>query len=181
MCIAIITFLLTGFFISNANYQNETKNSDIAVDSKDGLKLTIELDKEIYSLKNDPALKVILKNVGQAPITLYKNMGWGAASSLFLAIGDSNGKLVQPDVLSDAQDYPPFPENRFITLQPNEEFTFWRRFDMEGQGITKLGKYSLTVWYHSPVPQASAPKGRNVWTKEKGTLRSKSVAFLVTE
>jgi hypothetical protein len=175
-----LIFLLLNFSSSNASYQNEAKRPDTDFDNKDGLKLLIELNKTTYNIADDPALKVSLKNISQKPITLYKDMGWGVASSLFLAIGDSNGQLVRGHVLSDAQDYPPFPEKDFITLQPNEEFSFWRRFDMEGQGITKVGEYSITVWYHSPVSKEHAPQSRNVWTKEKGTLRSKPFVFTVT-
>jgi len=177
----VFIFMLAFFVSSSADYQNETKNAYTNFDTRDGLKIIIELDKATYSLVNDPALKVILKNVSQLPLTLYKNMGWGAASSLFFAIGDSNGKLVRPDVLSDAQDYPPFSTKDFITLKPDEEFTLWRRFDWEGQGITKSGEYSITVWYHSPVSEENAPKAINVWTKEKGTIRSKPFAFKVTQ
>lgn len=178
---AIVFLFLFGIFRSSANYQNEMKEPHTYSDSRDGLKIIIQLEKTTYTLAEYPALKVTLKNISQSPLILYKNMGWGAASSLILAIGDSNGKLVQPDVLSDAQDYPPFPIKDFITLKPNEEFILWRRFDWEGQGVSKAGEYSITVWYHSPVSEENAPKGINVWTKEKGTIRSKPFAFKVTQ
>src|SRR4026209_204842 len=58
--------------------------TDRVPESKRGLKLSLELDRQSYALGDTPVMRISLKNIGKDPISLYENMGWGEASSLVL-------------------------------------------------------------------------------------------------
>lgn len=149
-------------------------------DTKQVLKLSIMLDQASYTLRGAARLTISLKNTGQQPIAIYKDMGWGVSSSLSKYVRDSNGQRLDSLVLSDARDAPPFQEEDFTILKPGEEFTFKKWLDMYTEGITLPGEYVVSVLYHSPVEREFAPKGLNVWARENGTLEA-SANFKVTQ
>ena len=47
--------------------------------------------------------------------------------------------------------------------------------------IRRLGVYSVTVWYRSPIPREFAPEGMKVRAMEEGRLESKPVKFEIVE
>jgi hypothetical protein len=152
-----------------------------ASDTKDGLQLSIELDRERLLLGEAATLKIRLKNVSQSPITIYKHLGWGRSSSLTMSLSVVRGALARRTFLEDAQHHPPFPQGDFTTIQPGEFIERERWLDLKSDGITGPGIYKLTVWYHSPVPREFAPPGLKLWAAENGVLQSKPVTLTVAQ
>jgi hypothetical protein len=146
------------------------------------LELSATLDSETYKMKAEFILKVTLKNTGQTPLVIYKKMRWSAFSSLFLETMDSKGELLSPSLISELKDLPPFSEQDFLTLKPNETFTLKSSFSRWSLGVKDPGDYQLFVLYECPVRREVVPKGLlNVWTKENGRLTSKPVAISFVE
>src|SRR5262249_22836951 len=140
----------------------------------------VKLDREKYRLVENPKITTYLKNVGTSPITLYRKMAWGASSSFLLGVADANGIWLNPTVLSDYRARPPVEREDFITLQAAQSLELKNIIGLDSEGVTQPGKYTVTLWYHSPVSLDFAPKGMNVFVKENGSLQSKPVAFEVT-
>src|SRR5712692_7102231 len=132
-------------------------------DTKDGLQLSIELDKESFRLDETATLKIRLKNVSQSPTAIYKKMGWGPSSSFTISISIVQGELGERRFLEDTLDHPPFPAEDFITIRPGESVERERLLDLRGDGIKSPGIYKVTVWYHSPIPRDFAPPGLKPW------------------
>jgi hypothetical protein len=67
----------------------QDKNGKLT-DTVNGLKLTVEIkeQKERYLSTDIFEIGIKLSNIGQTPITIYNNIGWGWSSSLFLAVTD---------------------------------------------------------------------------------------------
>ena len=149
-------------------------------DTKDGLQLSVELDKESFRLDETPTLKIRLRNVSQSPISIYKKMGWGRSSSFTISISVVQGELGERRFLEDALDHPPFPAEDFITIRPGESVERERLLDLRGDGIKSPGIYKATVRYHSPIPREFAPSGLKVWAMENGVLQSKPASLKVT-
>jgi hypothetical protein len=176
--------VLAGFVLMQAIHGEPSSQSGAGKrepDTKYGLKLSVRLNRDTYTLADTPRMTVCLKNVGSSPLVLYKRMLWGASSSLFMGVDDARGKYLDQKVLHDYRDRPPFAREDFITLEPGESFEVKTPLDFEGEGLTEPGKYTVTVWYRSPVSLDFAPQGPNVFVKESGSLQSKPVAFEVTK
>ena len=126
-----ILFVLSGITNAAGNLHC-TAQSDRGGESKDGLELRIQMDRETYSLRDYPVLKISLKNIGQEPLSLYKEMGWGARSSLLLAVRESSGRWLHSSFISEVRDHPPFPEEDFTTPSA------WRK--VHSHGSSRVGK-----------------------------------------
>ena len=152
---------------------------DRVPEAKRGLKLSLELDGQSYFLRQDPLMSISLKNIGQEPISLYEDMGWGEASSLSLVVTDNRGNGLNTDFIADARDRPPYSPKEFKTIESGDAITFKRRLNLEQEGITSAGSYVVTVYFHSPVTREFVPGKLNVWTTEDGELHSESITFTV--
>jgi hypothetical protein len=174
-------FLLTITPNGMADKQSRVKPRVKPTDTKEGLQLSVELDKESYGLGDTARMKIRLRNLSQTPITIYKNLAWGASSSFTLSISAISGKLAERTFLDDAMHHPPFPREDFTTIQPGEFVEQERQLDLRGDGIRTLGVYQIKIRYHSPVPHQFAPEGLKIWAMENGELRSKPVTLKVTK
>lgn len=178
--ILTVAMLITLAVGSVAKHQHSVKARASASDTKDGLQLSIEIDRDSYRLGDSATMKIRLKNVSRGPIAIFKNLAWGASASFTLGISADRGKLAQKTFLDDAQHRPPFVAEDFITIQPGELVEQERLIGLRREGIKESGVYKVTVWYHSPIPRSFAPEGLQIWAMENGVLRSKPVAFNVT-
>jgi len=147
--------------------------------TKDGLELSIEIDKSVYRRNENAELTVHLTNVGNSPITIYKELGWGGSSSFIYGIQDSKGRYLRQYFLDDHQPDFPFKKEDFIIIQPHDSISKHRLIDLED--AKPNGTYKLIVWYHSPVPQEFAPDGLTVWSREEGPLRATPVSFQIVK
>ncbi len=178
----LVWFLFTQAVHSgDASNQGNAGGGDRTADTKYGLNLSVKLDRETYRLADDPKMTIYLKNVGPSAITLYKKMGWGASSSLFLGVADANGNWLDKNVLNDHKDRPPFAREDFTALEPGQSFEIRAWLSLDGEGVTGPGRYSVSVWYQSPVSVNFAPKGMTVFVRENGSLQAKPVSFEVTK
>jgi len=173
--------VLTPAVHGNRLRQYKAGESDPEVDTKYGLNLSVKLNRDTYRLADTPRVTICLKNVGSSPLVLYKEMLWGMSSSLFLWVDDARGRTLDKSVLADYKDRPPFAKEDFITLEPGQSFEVKTPLDFEGEGLSRPGRYTVTVRYRSPVSLDFAPKGMNVFVEENGRLLSKPAAFEVTQ
>ena len=112
---------------------------------------------------------------------IYKKMHWGVFASLLAAVFDEKGKAVEPDLIYEERNRPPFPTDDFQSIKPGESFTMEDLFSPLNQGIRTPGTYKLVVIYHSPVGSDDVAKGLNVLVKEMGYLYSEPVTFKVIQ
>ena len=162
-----------------ASLQSE-KTAQEASDTRHGLKLSIELDRESYAPREAPKLRISLKNESNAPIAVYKEIGWGASSSLMMIVFDITGQGLESDTVFDARHQPPYRQEDFRLINPGQSFSVVPRLSLQLLGVMGPGTYRLVVWYQSPVWQEFAPQGLPVWVRENGSLQSKPVTFKVT-
>lgn len=165
--------------VMGANQHRDLRKTEPS-NTKDGLQLSVEADKESFRLDETPTLRIKLRNVSQSPIAIYKKMGWGRSSSFTISISVVQGELGERRFLEDALDHPPFPAEDFITIRPGESVERERLLDLRGDGIKAPGVYEVTVRYHSPIPREFAPSGLKLWAMENGVLQSKPVSLKVT-
>jgi hypothetical protein len=171
---------MTQAFSQSANQTQQTgeKTGSLA---KDNMKLSIELDRNTYTLRDIANLKISIKNDSKLPIMIYKKLYWGVRASLLAFVRDENGQALQPDTISEARDRPPFHEDDFTSIKPGEAFTTQVWFSPRNDGVTTPGTYTLVVCYQSPVESVDAPKGLNVLVSEMGSLYSDPVTFKVIQ
>src|ERR1044071_6214867 len=62
-------------------------------DTSNGLRLSIALDQPAYRLTEAATVTIKLTNVSQAPITIYKEFGYGWSSSFFWVVADKRGRM----------------------------------------------------------------------------------------
>ena len=173
-CIAL---LLVAF----GSFAQTDKRAERRTDTYEGLHISIYLDKASYRFGDLATLRVVLTNVGDSPITIYKGLGWGCLGSLGYGLTDSRGRGLMPTFIPGSFYSPPFPKEDFITLKPGEAVHTQRRMQIGRQeGIRQPGTYQVTVWYNNPVSQDFAPEGVKVWRIENEDLVARRVRFTVT-
>lgn len=175
----VVALLVVLIMSAMAKNQHRDVRKTQSTDTKDGLQLSIELEKESFRLDETPTMKIRLKNVSQSPIAVYKKMGWGRSSSFAISISAIQGELGERKFLEDALHQPPFPAEDFMTIPAGESVERERLLDLRGDGIKSPGIYKVTVWYHSPIPREFAPPGMKLWAMENGALQSKPVSLKV--
>jgi hypothetical protein len=153
--------------------------ADRVPETRRGLKLSLELDRQSYALGDTPVMSISLKNIGKETISLYENMGWGESSSLVLMVTDNLGHALKKTFIEDARDRPPYFAEDFMKIKAGHAFTFKRALLLDREGVTSPGSYVVTVFFHSPVTRKSAPEKSNVWTREEGELHSTPITFTV--
>jgi hypothetical protein len=181
--ISILMMVLAATVVLSDTVQNQhgSKRKTELPDTKDGLQLSIEVKGDSFHINDIPKFKVTLKNISRAPITIYKNLGWGRSSSLTLSILDNRNRMMRKTTLADASHVPPFPREDFITIQPDESIQKEFILGLRDEGIKAPGVYKVVVWYHSPIPRKFAPKDVQIWAMENGVLQSKPAIFKVTQ
>lgn len=159
------------------------KQNQKVTDTIDGLQLSITFGdkKETYRPNENFKIKIKLTNISKNQIVIYKNMGWGWSSSLFLAVSDKNGKSLISGILPDAQDPPPYSKEDFIALQPKDFFEIETFIPLVNYKIKTSGIYRIIVWYQSPISKQFVPQEADVFTMEQGRLESKPLQFNVTK
>lgn len=166
--LAIFLSLFTGLALAQNKVNKPT-------DTINGLQLSIEIKKSKESFRPTDILKIgiNLTNVGKSPITLYKHMSWGVSSSFFLNLSNEQGLMLIPTLLRDAQDFPPYKKDDFITIEPRQKIEKTTHLDLKHYNITKTGVYRIVVSYASPVAKEYVPKGLKIFSLEEGRLESK--------
>ena len=150
-------------------------------DTYQGLHIAIYLDKASYRFRDIATLRVVLTNVGDLPIMIYKGLGWGCLGSLGYGLTDNRSRGLMPTFIPGSFYSPPFNKEDFITLKPGEAILTRRWMQLGRQeGIKKPGTYRVTVWYNNPVSQEFAPEGIQVWRMENENLIARSVRFAVS-
>lgn len=161
--------------------QGHGRRENEPTDTKFGLRLTVEVSGEKFTLSGSPYLTVTLMNVSDSPIAIYKKLGWGGSASFSLSISDQHDDFVMPKMRDDDRYRAPFRSEDFITLHPGETIKQRRLLSFETKGIDAPGVYIVIVSYHSPVSRDLAPDIPNLWPKGNGVLQAKAVRFSVTE
>ena len=174
-------FLLLAIVIQHSaiNGHNNAELERQPSDTKQGLRLPVEIDRKIVRMNDAVKAKIRLANVSPSPITIYKEFGWGPSSSFTSTITDMAKKVILSTTFPDAQDRPPFIVEQFITIQPGKSLELERWLDIRSEGIKVPGEYKYTIWYHSPVSLEFAPSGMEIWPMENGDLESKPITFKV--
>lgn len=178
--ILIIAFLAIGlgFYFTSIEKKSENNTSGYSM-TKPKLEVNVELNKTKFKLDDVGKFTVEIKNIGETPIFIYKDIGWGTSSGLSKMISDEKDELILGRIVSDAHYVPPFLEKDFIKLEKGEYIRKERWLDVYSEGISKPGDYKLVVFYSSPVPKNFAPKKKRVWTTEDGEVESNTISFTV--
>jgi hypothetical protein len=142
--------------------------------------VSVSLSKSEFKVDETGKIKIKIQNTGEIPFYILKSLNWGSHSSFTYVITDENDEIVLNPVVSEVKDTPPFQETDFIKLEKNSSITAERWLNIPSEGIKAVGKYKLTIFYHSPVLEKYAPKELKVWTKEDGLVESDTVTFVVT-
>lgn len=176
-----IAFCFAALLCLGSSSQGHGRRENEPTDTKFGLRLTVEISGEKFTLSGSPYLTVALMNVSDSPIAIYKRLGWGGSASFSLSISDQYDDFVMPRMRDDDRYRAPFRSEDFITLHPGETIKQRRLLSFETKGIDALGVYTVIVTYHSPVSSDLAPDIPNLWPKGNGVLQAKAVRFSVTE
>jgi hypothetical protein len=183
MRLALTMMMLIGLAVySPSQTQSDRKQTCERPNCFKGLEISATLDKTDYRWGDIGRMTFTIKNVGNEPIAILKDLGWGPSSSLGFALGAIRGKTTHPARLDDAHDRPPYQREDFVVLKPGEFIEGNRHFNIDQDGgIVEPGIYEAVVWYHSPVWQEYAPDGLKIWPKENDSIECKSVRFTVTK
>lgn len=151
-----------------------------ATDSADGLQISIHLGGEQFRTSDTAQLKVELKNIGDVPLMIHKDIGWYGDTSFGLSITDEHHQRVNPTVLIENFPTTPLPVDDFITLKPGESHEQERRLVLKWYQFEESGEYVLTATYWGAskdfVPESL--RGRT-WRGEQ--LKSKPIKFKVVK
>ena len=151
-----------------------------AADSADGLQISVHLGGEQYRTSDTPQLKVELKNIGDVPLMIHKDVGWYGDTSFGLSITDEHHQRVDSTFLMENFPTQPLPVDDFITLKPGESHEQERRLVLKWYQFEESGEYVLTATYRGAskdfVPESL--RGRT-WRGEQ--LKSKPIKFKVVK
>ena len=175
----VIVFTLVCIHGGLGKVQSQSDRSQDPPDTREGLQLSVELKDTVVRLNSDTEIIVRLKNVGDKPIAIYKNLVWAEATSLSLFVEAIHGKLEDHAFVKEFPYVPPFPKGDFITIQPGMFIGNNQLISMEKIGIKEPGHYRIVVHYRSPIPEEFAPSGLEIWAMENGGLQTKPVDIKV--
>ena len=144
-----------------------------------GLSLSAKIDKHTYREGESMSLEVDLSNDSGDPIYLFGILSWGPSASLESFVTDLDlREEVNPVFWSDSHPLPPEGQGDFIKLSPRHFWGTHRRISLEDLNTQKPGKYQLKVVYHSPFLEKYG-HGLPIWGRERGTISSNLVEFVV--
>ena len=144
--------------------------------SQQSQRLEVQLitEKHVYRRSDKLNLKVMVVNTSDQDIFVYGNLEWGYLASLTLSLRDATGRNVQPKFISDAITYPPDDKSQFVKLLPFHFLGTYYIASIEDLNISRPGKYSIFIEYHSPISSAKAGVSP-FFGKEKGVIRSNPI------
>jgi hypothetical protein len=164
-------------FGSQGAGSNERQEDSAVKQKTNRLELSLVTDRRKYKQHGKIRITVTLTNNEYVKdIFIYGTLGWGYYASLFDTISDAQGKRIQPKVFPDDLT-PPISRNDaslFVKLQPRHFLGTYFVEELDQLNLTKPGKYSIFVEYHSPISRSDVDL-RNFWSKEDGTIKSNVV------
>lgn len=147
------------------------------------LSLSVRSERKKYSVKGNIQLEIQLENVGDEPVLVCRDWGWGVGRT-DVQVFDSSGKQVVTPFLAD--ELPPPPnEKDFIELKPHEFFGI--RLNEEAVDfVNEPGTYDFLVKYTSTVRKTWAAKYLQLphvplWSRERGTIVSNRITITITK
>lgn len=174
MMLAAIAFTL--FFAA--------RDSDAAQQAKSEepmITVTLNSDKQEYSLGEDIHFDVRIANAGRSEVTVFGQLLWGYAGGLVLHVYDTSNKEIPAKSLDDDMVVPSTLEDchSFAVLNRNH-YLGTTRADHLADLIERPGKYFIQVQYLSPVPKEFG-QGPNFWSREKGVVWSNKIQVEVSK
>ena len=179
MKLLIIFGLAFGVIVTLANRSTSAKrqNETQAVEQNaNSLNVSLASNKRRYKRNERIKLQAMLVNVSNKDIFVYGILEWGHSASFTLYIQDAKRRDVESRVFDDALTFPVQANDTslFVKLAPQHFLGTFYKSTIPDLNITKPGKYTLFVEYHSPIPVADVQL-TSFWGKEKGTIKSNVV------
>lgn len=175
---AIALALALGALVSYGAETAEAQQGkrDATVEQKvPGLELSLVIDKRRYKLGDELKLQVMLVNLSNKPVYVFRTLDWGISASLSLHLRDASGKEIKPEFPTDAQTYEsPDDKNAFVKLGPDHFLGANFPASLRFLNFTRPGKYSISVEYTSPFSIADV-KLKPFFGRESGLLKSNMV------
>ena len=172
--------LFLGALLTFASYHDRgsegTENPSLEQKANQ-LELSLVVDKRIYKADDYLRLHAMLINTDYlSDIFVYGTLGWGHSASLTFTLRDASGKEIHPQILLDDLTPPISPNDTtaFVKLRPKHYLGTQLVAKLDLLNLSKPGKYSVFVEYHSPVPGTEV-KLNPFWGKDKGTIKSNVV------
>ena len=175
----VLGLILTAFF-RFASYQVgacEQRESLSATQKASPLELSVVADKRIYKRHDYFRLHAMLINTDYLnDIFVYGTLGWGYSASLSFTLHDASGREINPQIFPDDLTPPISPDDTtaFVKLRPQHYLGTDLVVKLNLLNLSKPGKYSVFVEYHSPIPGTKV-KLSPFWGKDKGTIKSNVV------
>lgn len=133
-----------------------------------------------YSLQDNIALRVEIRNQGASPITLYGKLGWGELGGVTLKIAKMSGKTVQPKILDDDMIIPStLSDRKYYATVFRNQFIGVSRNERAAALFPAPGQYKIWVEYLSPVPAASSLVKHAFWSREMGKVTSNVLVLTI--
>lgn len=180
MKVLLVLGLVLGAFLRLGSYQgsaNQIKESPSINQKPNQLELSLVADKRIYKRDDYFRLHAMLTNTDYAnDIFVYGTLGWGYSASLSFTLRDSSGREIHPQIFPDDLTPPISPDDAtaFVKLRPKHYLGTDLVAKLDLLNLSKPGKYSVFVEYHSPIPGTEV-KLSPFWGKDRGTIKSNVV------
>lgn len=179
MRILLLLNLILGAFLTFPSSHMSSERTEIPTLSQkpNTLKLSVVPDKRIYKSNDSLRLYTMLINNDYVnDIFIYGTLGWGYSASLTFTIRNASGKEIHSQIVPDALTPPISSDDTtaFVKLRPNHYLGTDLVVKLDLLNMSKPGKYSVLVEYHSPISSTDV-KLKPFWGKEKPAIKSNLV------
>lgn len=143
--------------------------------------LAISLDRRTAKLGDRILVEAQLRNMTGHPVAFWGELLWGHRGGLVLHVLRKDGSEVPSRPRVDESLVPSELRNRssYVTVQPAHTFGVVRS-DRVSALVDSPGTYRIFVEYLSPLPRNYA-NVENLWTRDRGAIRSPEVELTVTD
>jgi len=145
-----------------------------------GVSLAITMDRRTAKLGDRILIEAQLRNMTERPVAFWGELLWGYRGGLILHVLREDGSEVPSRPRVDESIIPSELRNlsSYVTVQPAHTFGVVRS-DRVSALVDSPGRYRIFVEYLSPLPRNYA-NVENLWTRDRGAIRSPEVELTVT-
>ena len=167
--------LIASADFSAVSGQDKPNESEAPI--KKGLRLSAELDGEMFKPQSVVTLKLKLENTGKSPVYIYKELGFGPAG-FGMTILDASDNWVPPRIIRDTFPAPVLAKEDLQAIKPGKAIEEKIRISLSNYEMVP-GDYTLKIEYISPVAPSSVTRDLAVLTSDDGPLEAKAIRFKI--